>query len=127
MKDLIEEYIKLAIEHGETTLSGDFKTGNKAHSRMMKIIDKIKLSESEIRKQFMNLMNHENDSVKIWTAVTLLKTCEKDALSVLKRVAEKSKDIFALNAKMTIDAWHKGMLTNIIDWNSFDEKDTKTK
>ena len=118
MKNLINEYISLAVEHGETTLSGDYKRGNKAHAKMMKIIDKIKTGEPNIRKQFYTLMYHENDSVKIWTSVTLLKTFEEEALTVLRNVEKQDKDIFASTAKLTIDSWEKGMLTNIVDWNN---------
>jgi hypothetical protein len=55
MSDLINEYISLAIEHGETTLTGDYKRGNKVHTKMMKIIDKIKDGNSNVKKQFYTL------------------------------------------------------------------------
>ncbi|WP_047451731.1 DUF2019 domain-containing protein [Alistipes sp. ZOR0009] len=112
MSDLINEYISLAIEHGETTLTGDFKRGNKIHAKMMKIVDNIKDGKPDIKEQFYTLMHHDSDSVKVWTAVTLLKTFEDEALTVLKSIEKKDKDIFALNAKMSIDSWTKGMLTN---------------
>jgi hypothetical protein len=117
MSDLINEYISLAIDHGETTLTGDYKRGNKIHAKMMKIVDNIKDGEPDIKKQFYTLMYHDSDSVKVWTAVTLLKTFEDEALTVLKSIEKKDKDIFALNAKMLIDSWTKGMLTNLVDWN----------
>jgi hypothetical protein len=117
MTDLIKEYIELATEHGKTTLSGDYKRGNKIHAKLTKAILKIKDSDENIRRQFYALMHHDNDSVKIWTSVTLLKTFEKEALTVLTDIETKDKDIFALNAKTSIDCWEKGMLNNIINWN----------
>jgi hypothetical protein len=115
--DLISEYISLAIEHGKTTLSGDYKRVNRIHAKMIRIIDNIKNGQPDIKEQFYTLMHHDSDSVKIWTAVTLLKTFEDEALTVLKCIEKEDKDIFALNAKMSIDSWTKGMLTNLVDWN----------
>jgi hypothetical protein len=117
MTDLINEYIELATEHGRTTLSGDYKRGNKIHAKLTKVILKIKGTDENIKMQFYTLMHHDNDSVKIWTSVTLLKTFEQEVLTVLADIETKDKDIFALNAKTSINCWKKGMLTNVIDWN----------
>ena len=120
--DLLNEYISLAIEEGETTLKGDYKRGNIIHSKLMKIIEKLKEEELNIRKQFYTLMYHENDSVKIWTAATLLKTFNKEALAVLNDIKHRNRDIFALTAKDIIEIWKKGMLDHLIDWNCLDDK-----
>ena len=104
MNNFINEYISLSIE------------------QLTKIIDQIKDADLNSRKQFYTLMYHENDSVKIWTAVTLLKTFEDEALSVLKDIEKIDRDIFAIHAKMTIDMYYKGLLTKLIDWNKILDK-----
>jgi hypothetical protein len=116
MDNLIEEYISLATKHGETTLTGDYKVGNKIHAKLMKIIERIRNADNVTKTQFVNLMYHNNVSVKIWTAGTLLKTYESEALSVLKGI-EDNKDIFGLIAKTSIDSWRKGLLTNLVKWD----------
>jgi hypothetical protein len=117
MSDLISEYISLAISHGESTLSGDFKNGNKAYRKMEKIVEAIRNSDEMIRKQFYILMYHENDNVKTWTASYLLGTYENEALEALTKIARNSKNIFSFNAEMTIKEWKLGNLKSIENWN----------
>jgi hypothetical protein len=116
MNKLIETYISLATEHGECTLDGNYKNGNKAYAKLQAVIKDIYNSDKDVRKKFFELLHHENDSVKIWTATTLLKTFENEALKTLKEIELKSDNIFSLTAQTTIDVWHKGELKNIIDW-----------
>jgi len=84
----------------------------------MKLINDIKLQTNDVKQQFYNLMYHENDSVKMWTAVTLVRTFEKEALEVLKSIKDHNDTIIGFSAKTTIDVWKRGMLTNQIDWNT---------
>ncbi|WP_207532949.1 DUF2019 domain-containing protein [Desertivirga arenae] len=116
MTDLIQEYIRLACEHGECILNGDSRKGNKIHKGLMKSIDQIKKGNSETREAFYQLLNHNNDSVKIWTSVALLGTLEREAVLTLETIAQNKKDIFSLTASTTLDCWNKGMLTNVLDW-----------
>lgn len=118
MDKLIQDFISLAIEHGECTFDGNYKKGNKVHGKIIKIIELIKKEEDHVRKEFYDLMNHEDDSVRMWAATTLLKSFEQRALGVLKDVATFNKTIHSLTARTTVDCWQKGLLTNIIDWNS---------
>lgn len=118
---LINEYIKLAVAHGETALNGNSKTGNKLHSQIMKLVDEIKHSKEDVRREFYQQMYHENDSVKIWTAVTLLRTFEKQALDVLNEVEKNNSSVVGLTARTTIDIWQRGMISDKTDWNSLTE------
>ncbi len=85
---------------------------------MMKIIELIKKKDDHVKKEFYDLMYHEDDSVKMWTATTLLKSFEQRALGVLNNVAKNNKTIHSLTASTTIDCWKKGLLTNIVDWST---------
>ncbi|WP_207536463.1 DUF2019 domain-containing protein [Desertivirga arenae] len=116
MTDLIQEYIRLAGEYGECILNGDSKKGNKIHKSLMKSIDQIKKGNSETREAFYQLLNYNNDSVKIWTSTALLATLEQEAVLTLETIAQNNKDIFSITASTTLDCWNKGMLTNILDW-----------
>jgi hypothetical protein len=117
MENLIEQYIDLATKHGQFTLEGDSANGNKVHSKMMKTIEQIKLQSQNIRYKFFATLRHENDSVKMWTATTLLKTKETESMEVLKQIAETNKSIHGLTAATTLDCWRKGILTDITNWN----------
>jgi len=117
MEKLINKYIELAVSHAECTMEGNSTKGNKVHSKMMKIIRLIKLESDEIRNLFYGTLEHENDSVKIWTAIILLRTKESESLSVLNKIAETNETIHGLTAESIIDCWKAGMLTDILNWN----------
>lgn len=118
MNILLQKYIELAIKHEEFTLNGDFKNGNKIHKKLINTLEKIKLENKEVKNEFYDLLYFENDSVKIWTAVTLIETFENKCVRILSDVAKSNKTILSLNAETTLDAWKKGMLKNIIIWDN---------
>ena len=64
------------------------------------------------------MLNFENDSVKIWTAVTLIETFKDRCIKVLSDIAKNNKTILSLNAETTLEMWKNGMLKNLIDWES---------
>lgn len=117
MEKLIEQYIELAVRHGEYILDGKSIDGNKIHSRVMKIINQIKLESQEVHHLFFKTLEHKIDSVRIWTATTLLKTKETESLAVLKQIAETNKSIHGLTAETIIDCWKRGILTDLTSWN----------
>ncbi|WP_207420204.1 DUF2019 domain-containing protein [Desertivirga brevis] len=123
MTDPIQEYIRLACEHGECILNGDSKKGNKIHKALMKSINQIRKGTSETREAFYQLLNHNNDSVKIWTSTALLATLEREAVLALETIAQNNKDIFSLTASGTLDCWNKGILTHILDWRQSETAD----
>jgi hypothetical protein len=115
MNKIIENYVDLAIEHGKCTLDGNSKNGNQVHKKMMKLINEIERSDKIIKREFVELLQHENDSVKSWTAVTLLKTFENESISALSLVS-KNSSIIGFTAQTTIDSWKKGLIQNIKKW-----------
>jgi hypothetical protein len=118
MNVLIQKYIDYSIEHGRFTLNGDHKNGNKAHKNLMNTLEKIKLENKEVKQEFYELLNFENDSVKIWTAVTLIETFKDKCVKVLSEIAKNNKTILSLNAETTLEMWKKGMLENLINWEN---------
>ena len=117
METLVQTYINLATSHGEFMLNGDSENGNRIHSQLMKVIAQLKLDRQHVRHEFFATLNHPNDSVKLWTATTLLKTIENEAVKVLRHIAKNNSSIHRVTANATIECWKKGMLTDITDWN----------
>lgn len=118
MNILIQKYIEYAIEHERYTLSGDFKNGNKAHKKLTQIIENIRVENVEVKKEFYDLLNYNNDSVKIWTAVTLIATFKDKCVKVLTEISKNNNTILSLNAETTLEVWKKGMLENLINWEN---------
>ncbi len=117
MNELIIRYIDFAIDHENYTFEGNYKKGNIAHHKLMETIELIKSQDIDIRKEFYELLKHDNDSVKIWTSVTLLKTFENESLSVLNEISKQNKTIVSLSAEMSIKVWKDGLMTDLVNWN----------
>lgn len=73
MTNIINDYILKCEIQGNYFLTGDDKKSNKYHKIISQIIEQIKISDENIKKEFYNLMFSNNESVKIWTSTTLLK------------------------------------------------------
>jgi hypothetical protein len=118
MNVLIQKYIEYAIKHEEFTLNGDYKNGNKAHKKLSNTLEKIKLENKEVKKEFYDLLYFENDSVKLWTAITLIETFENKCIRILTDIIKNNNSILSVSAELTLDAWKKGMFKNLINWEN---------
>ena len=103
---LTNEYVENAVIHGETTLSGDFKKGNKATKKLFKI-EAIMKENTEIAREMLNvLLEHENISVLSWAAADALdlKYRAEEAEQLLKKIARMSDiGILRLDAEMSLE------------------------
>jgi hypothetical protein len=106
---IIEDFIRLAEQHGQSLRDGNGKTANKIHSSLTKRIDQIKQLTEPERQSFYDLLDYDNGSVKLWTAVALSGTFPEKTLDVLTRIAD-TNDILGLTAKATIDMINKKMI-----------------
>ncbi len=108
-KELIKGFIELAEQHGQTLLDGDSKKGNKLHSLLTRRINQIKNLGKDDKKHFYELLNHDNDSVRIWTAIELSATFPEKAHEVLKSI-NQNQNIFGLTPQSMLDMIAKGMI-----------------
>ncbi len=100
MTDIITEFKKKAIIHGNAILQGDYKLANTTHTYLMNLSDKI--IQTNKWDELKELTNDENESVILWAATFILKHDSTFALNVLTRLAA-SQQIFGLTASTTID------------------------
>lgn len=114
-KGLINDFIELAVQHGQTVVEGDSKKGNKLHLLLSRRVNQISSLDAYDKKLFYELLNHDNDSVRIWVAVELLGTFPNKAIGVLENIT-LNKNIFGLTAKLTLEMISKGMIKKE-DWN----------
>ena len=109
LKSIIDESKKLAIVHGQATLSGDYKKGNVAFDKLVSLVPKIRGYGKDGESALLHLLNDTDDSVVCWAATNLLKTNEKEATAALECVSKKT-GILAFNAEMVLKQWKKGEL-----------------
>lgn len=108
-KDLTEAFDtfkKNAIEHGQCTMTGDYKRGNKCYKNIMNAIKYIKTHKKN--DGFKTMLEDSNTSLRIWAAYALLHIDTKDAIKTLKAIAKNGDNIMAFNAEMTLEEFKKG-------------------
>lgn len=108
MDKLIKDYIELATTHGQLLNEGDSQKANKIHKKLTDLVLKIKADKTK-HGLFFNLLEHENITVRMWTAVELSATFEEKALIKLGEI-EKFDSILSLTAYSLIDSIENGMI-----------------
>jgi Domain of unknown function (DUF2019) len=110
-----DSYVDAAILHHEKLLLGDPKGSNRQHDRLIKAIRQIRKQGDQGKDFLLGLLQHENESVKLWAACHLLTIDEKRAVETLKKIAAKASAWqLQTDAEMTISEWRAGRLDP--DW-----------
>lgn len=108
MKNItIENFINAAILDGEFSKLGDSKQVNKNYKNLESIKSYLLKNEETFITDCKKLLSHENDSVKLHAAVTLLPYSSKEAISTLKQLST-IQGLLGFTAKMTLSEYKKG-------------------
>lgn len=89
------------------TENGDYKKGNNAFDRIIKIFKYLK--ELGKLNELEALLPDSNIGVRMFAAYGLLSTSPKIAVPVLKEISQRG-DIHSLTAKMTLEQWEQNTL-----------------
>jgi hypothetical protein len=109
LQSIISEARNLAVAHGKATLSGDYKSGNRAFDKLMAIVPVIRGYGYDGEVALLQLTEDADDSVVCWAATIVLKSNEAKAIAALEKVSKKT-GIIAFNAQMVLKQWKKGEL-----------------
>lgn len=112
MDKLLSKFINAAILHGESTLKGNSKLANKAQAQIVRSYKEIKKQDNFI-DALIELLKHENSSVKCWAATFLLLSKPKLAQKALKEIYKNDKTIIGFSAEAVLQEWEKG---NILEY-----------
>nr|WP_298793786.1 hypothetical protein [uncultured Allomuricauda sp.] len=106
-EELQNEFLNYAIEHEEKVNEGNHEEANRIHNALTKLYKK---STEQINSDiFSEFMNHDNENIRLWSAVFTLNTDATKAKEVLNQIS-KSSSITALTALTVLDMWEKGMM-----------------
>ncbi|KKL65398.1 hypothetical protein LCGC14_2155390, partial [marine sediment metagenome] len=94
-------------KHGEATLSGDSNIANKSYDNLINSKEKLFAHGNCGKKNLIELLNHENDSVRLWAATHCLHVDAPLAIEALRALAE-SDSILGFSASMVIEEYNKG-------------------
>ena len=96
-----------AATQAAATECGDYKKGNNAFDRIIKILKYLK--ELGKLNELEALLPDSNIGVRMFAAYGLLSTSPKIAVPVLKEISQR-EDIHSLTAKATLEQWEQDTL-----------------
>ncbi len=114
--DILQQFINNSIIHGEGQRESNSKKSNKAYELICKSYEEIKKQEESGLQSLLELLEHPNQSVRLWSAKYLLNYSPK-AKQVLEELASLDENKFreyetiGFNAEMTLLEWEQGNLT----------------
>lgn len=109
MGGLIEKYVIASINYGAAQEEGDAKKVNKNASIIRKVRAQIKENYSLYVESLEQLLDHENDYVRLKSAFDLLPVFTDKAEKTLLELSNK-KGLLGFEAEMTLQEWKKGNL-----------------
>lgn len=101
---LMGEYVNAVINHRIACLRGEYKVANKYYEKIEVYICKIKLIPNWM-DVFEELLEHEEYSVRIQAATTLLPYETKIAKKILKKCS-LLPDMNGFEARMVLNEWN---------------------
>lgn len=107
IKTVLEIFEDSCIKHSEATKKGDYKTGNKYYSKIIKTGTFLK-NENEISR-LKDYLSSPFIGVRLWSACYWLPVNEEEGIKVLEEIV-KSQEINSLTAETILSEWKKGNL-----------------
>ena len=106
--ETISKFIHAAIQHGVGITGGNSKLANKSY----KIVNEcyLGMKEHKYTSDLINLLEHEDYSVRLWAASYVLNIDTSNALVALRNVVEYAPPLISFSAEMTIKEWELGNL-----------------
>lgn len=107
INNIILDFVNASINNGIAQEEGKSNQANKYY-RVLEKRKKWLVDHNELcNVKFLELLNHENEYVRLHVSCALLHVKNKEAINVLSDLAKK-KGILGFSAKMTISEYEKG-------------------
>jgi len=108
MNNELELFINACIKKGLAEKTGDNIVGNKQYVIIQSMYQVLR--DNNRLHELVDLLNHEDSYVKLWSAFYILQIKPKEAEKVLKELSKIKGDIVGFSAKKTLEEWKKGNL-----------------
>jgi hypothetical protein len=106
---LINEYIDAAKGYGEGISNGNSKLSDQYFDKIEKLFQEINSLESSGLDEIAKLLQHENESVRLWASSHLLNYPKYASFMILEKI-KNSGTILGLTAEVTLDQWRNGKI-----------------
>lgn len=108
--EAINEFINVSIEYGKGLDEGNTRVINKNSEKLTKIENAWKAEKYANLEQFEQLLEHENEYVRLEAAYILLKIAPERARQVLQEVSQIPKGMASFQAWVVLKELEKGNL-----------------
>lgn len=109
LQELINQYVKIALDHESALNRGNYKLGNKKISSASKFAIKLR-SSKQGKDALAHLMSHESESVRYFAAADSLPFDSQRAKDILKEIKENGSALYRALSYATLDLWDEGKL-----------------
>lgn len=106
---ILDDYITAAVNYGVRIVDGDSRAADCAFKKVEACFNRMKENEKNWRKFLLGLLDHENESVRLWASSHLLNYHPKKAVASLKDLIS-SDSLIGMVAEISLDRWNKGEL-----------------
>ena len=104
LKELIEQYKKIAISSGKAIVSPNNKILARDRNKKKRLLVQMRSKGNEALQALIFLLDHENEFIRFAAANTLFKKDSKKALKVLQTIIDTSEKGFLVgHAEMALD------------------------
>jgi hypothetical protein len=107
------DYLVSLLAFTEASSNDDQKSARTHYKKMDACFRSLR--DSNRLSELVKLLNHENESVRLWVSTHLLTYDEKLAKDSLKKIADRKAGLTSFSAEMTLQEWSKGNLTYLIE------------
>jgi hypothetical protein len=109
MTSAIERFEQAAIDHGKYMKTGNSAACNRAYDKGRQALRELRIQPDRGQTALLGLLNHDDDSVRVWAATDLLSLNSELAIPVLERIAAGA-GVVAFDALMVLKEWRAGRL-----------------
>ncbi len=106
---LIARFRYAAVLHGEFTETGDYQKGNAQYKKLSNAFEKLSMLGSVAQTRFLDLLEDEVLSVRVWAAAYALQFAPDQAEATLSEIAQLVGHQ-ATDARYTLIEWRAGRL-----------------
>ena len=109
-QEVINQYIECGLVLRETTLSGDYKKGNKEGEKIVRIFKMLEKDLDLAERALPELFDNENIVTRTKAAAHCLSLNinVEEAVEILEQASsDECNGIFGFNAKMTLKVWRE--------------------
>ena len=107
MAETVGAYVKHAVAHRAATEVGNSEQANAEYDGLMRALRL--LLDHGARSELLELLDHEDPSVRCWAATHLLPDYPQRAIPVLRDISQGASFV-AFDAAMVLSEWEKGTL-----------------